>query len=75
MPPEPWFWTKVAIKATVTEACVDKKSEPWKVNSTDMAMCSISVGELLCLRALMFCGNLSLAASCLKALEAELEVG
>lgn len=69
MPPETWFWTKVAVKATVTEACVDKKSEePGKVSSTDMAMCIISVGKLLCPRALMFYDNLSLAASSRKAL-------
>lgn len=68
MPPEPWFWTKVAIEAVVTEAWVDKKSEEdRKVSFTDMVVCSISGGELLCPRALMFCGNLSLAASSPKA--------
>lgn len=76
MPPEPWFWTKVAVKPRVTEAWVEKKSrEPWKVSSAELVVCSISAGELLCLRAPMFYGNLCLAASSPKALWAELEAG
>lgn len=76
MPPEPCFWTKDAVETVTTEACVDKKSgEPWKVSSPAMVLCSISVGELLRPRPLMFCDNLSLAASSPKALWLSLKLG
>ena len=73
MPPKPWFWTEVAVEATATEVFGSKISkELWKVSWMDTVACSTSVGELLFPRALMFSGNLSLAASSPKTLGAEL---